>query len=267
MSSRLHFIAGLPRSGSTLIAAILRQNPAIHATMSSPVAEVVRAVLRATNDPQEFAMFVSDHQRKAMVRSVIDAYYQSIGSPLVFDTNRTWCGMLGILAELFPAARVVCCVRSPAWIMDSTERFIQRDPFKSSRLFNYDLSMTVYDRIQAMNRGAYLGAALNSLRQAWFGEHANKLVVIRYDSLVGRPNEVMRGLYEVLGEPYYDHDFENVEYQEPEFDRFLGLPGFHTVIQKVEPRHRETCLPAELFQQNVRCFWDDDGNPRNVTVL
>ena len=33
-----HFISGLPRAGSTLTAAILRQNPRFHAGMSSPVA-------------------------------------------------------------------------------------------------------------------------------------------------------------------------------------------------------------------------------------
>ncbi|MBD9680249.1 sulfotransferase, partial [Pseudomonas sp. PDM18] len=32
-----HFISGLPRSGSTLLSAILLQNPRFHAGMSSPV--------------------------------------------------------------------------------------------------------------------------------------------------------------------------------------------------------------------------------------
>jgi len=35
---RLHFISGLPRSGSTLLSAILRQNPRFYAGMTSPVA-------------------------------------------------------------------------------------------------------------------------------------------------------------------------------------------------------------------------------------
>ncbi|MGI4764644.1 MAG: sulfotransferase, partial [Janthinobacterium lividum] len=33
----MHFISGLPRSGSTLLAALLRQNPTVHAHISSPV--------------------------------------------------------------------------------------------------------------------------------------------------------------------------------------------------------------------------------------
>lgn len=35
-----HFISGLPRSGSTLLAAILRQNPRFLAATTSPVGEV-----------------------------------------------------------------------------------------------------------------------------------------------------------------------------------------------------------------------------------
>jgi sulfotransferase len=31
MDNGLHFISGLPRSGSTLLAALLRQNPFLHA--------------------------------------------------------------------------------------------------------------------------------------------------------------------------------------------------------------------------------------------
>lgn len=34
---RLHFISGLPRSGSTLLAGLLRQNPNFAAAMTGPV--------------------------------------------------------------------------------------------------------------------------------------------------------------------------------------------------------------------------------------
>ncbi|MFB8797203.1 MAG: sulfotransferase [Microcoleus sp.] len=40
---KAHFISGLPRSGSTLLAALLRQNPRFHAAMTSPVWGASRA--------------------------------------------------------------------------------------------------------------------------------------------------------------------------------------------------------------------------------
>lgn len=52
--SIVHLISGLPRSGSTLLAALLRQNPRFHAAMSSPVASLLNGALEqmgANNEP------------------------------------------------------------------------------------------------------------------------------------------------------------------------------------------------------------------------
>ena len=48
MSQQFHFIAGLPRSGSTLFSALLRQNPDFHADISSPVMGLVDGVIAQT---------------------------------------------------------------------------------------------------------------------------------------------------------------------------------------------------------------------------
>ena len=63
-------------------------------------------------------------------------------------------------------------------------------------------------------------------------------------------------LYEFLGEQYFDHDFECVEYDAPEFDSQLGLDGLHRVHKKVEARPRRTILPPDLFERYSKlAFW------------
>ncbi|MBR8827105.1 MAG: hypothetical protein DSM107014_04230 [Gomphosphaeria aponina SAG 52.96 = DSM 107014] len=47
LSSPVHLISGLPRSGSTLLAGILRQNPNFHAGMSSPVGGLMNQLLES----------------------------------------------------------------------------------------------------------------------------------------------------------------------------------------------------------------------------
>ena len=42
---RYHFITGLPRAGSTLLSALLLQNPRFHAGMTSPVGGLFRGML------------------------------------------------------------------------------------------------------------------------------------------------------------------------------------------------------------------------------
>jgi sulfotransferase len=265
----MQFISGLPRSGSSMLAAILRQNPAFHAGMSSPLCGIVASLLRSMGPANEYFQFLSDDQRRRILGSVFDAYYADLAdSELIFDTNREWSAHVGMMAELFPRAKVICCVRSPAWILDSIERRIQAIPFARTRMFTGEAGDNVYTRAEHTLKKGVLAAPLHSLRQAWFGEHAHRLIAIRYDSLTAQPAAVIGSLYELLGQPPFPHDFENLEFDEPEFDAQLGVPGLHRVRSRVEPNQRTTILPADIFNQNDRCFWDDPGqNPRGVTIL
>jgi hypothetical protein len=56
MQNGIHFISGLPRSGSTLLAAILRQNPRFHAAMTSPVGSLYTALEAAMSRRNETAV-------------------------------------------------------------------------------------------------------------------------------------------------------------------------------------------------------------------
>jgi sulfotransferase len=121
----IHLISGLPRAGSTLLAALLRQNPRFRAGMTSPVGSLFSALLRQMSQENEAAVFIDDDQRARLLHACFDAYYADIHpKKLVFDTNRMWTTKLPALVELFPELRMICCVRNPAWIIDSIERLI-----------------------------------------------------------------------------------------------------------------------------------------------
>ena len=61
----IHFISGLPRSGSTLLAGILRQNPHFHAMMTSPVGGIYMAMQMAVSRKNEAAVFIDEGQKRA----------------------------------------------------------------------------------------------------------------------------------------------------------------------------------------------------------
>ena len=50
-----HFISGLPRSGSTLTSALLRQNPRFQAGISSPVAGLFEGIIAQVSAGNEMA--------------------------------------------------------------------------------------------------------------------------------------------------------------------------------------------------------------------
>jgi sulfotransferase len=271
MDHGIHFISGLPRSGSTLLAAILRQNPRFHAGMTGPVGAMYMALESAMSRRNEAAVFIEDHQRRDVLKGLFSSYYKDIQKDkLVFDTNRAWCTKLPALSQLFPNARVICCVRNIAWIMDSIERLVRRNAFELSGMFGFEPGGTVYTRLNRLaTSDGMVGYALDALREAFFGEQGGRLILIEYQALTRAPADTMRLLYEMLGEPLFEHDFENVEYQADEFDFALGTRGLHTVRRKVEWVDRQTVLPPELFTRFLNdMFWRiPEANIRDVPVI
>ena len=258
MQNGIHFIAGLPRSGSTLLAAILRQNPRFHAGMTSPVGGLYMALEAALSRRSETAVFIEEAQRRAVLRGLFANYYEAIqAEKLVFDTNRAWCTKLPALSQMFPQARVICCVRSIAWIMDSIERLVRRNAFELSGMFGFDPGGTVFTRVNRLAAGdGLVGFALDALKEAFYGEHAQRLVLVEYRALARAPEQTLRLLYDILGKPYFPHDFDNVEYNADEFDVALGTSGLHRVRRKVEWIDRKTVLPPELFARFEHdMFW------------
>lgn len=266
----LHFLSGLPRSGSTLTAALLRQNPRFHAGMSSPVASLFEGLLAQVSAGSELSTMVDQAQRARLLRGLFDSYYADVDRPVIVDTNRAWTAQLPALMALFPDARLICCVRDVAWVMDSLERQFRANAFENTRLFNSPAERaTVYTRLQALaGANRLVGFAWHALREACWSEFADRLVIVDYDLLAERPAEVMALLHQFLGEAPFAHDFEAVSYDAPVFDAQLGLDGLHRVHPRVAPRPRRTILPPDLFARfSNMAFWRDMTDSRAFRIV
>lgn len=89
MDNGIHSIAGLPRSGSTLLAALLRQNLRFHAGMTSPVGSFFAAMQRAMSHDNEAAVFIDERHRLLLVRF----------ETLTADPHGTLAGIYDFLGE------------------------------------------------------------------------------------------------------------------------------------------------------------------------
>ena len=264
--SAYHFISGLPRSGSTLLSALLRQNPAFAAGISSPVGPLFHATRNAMGAWTETSVLLDDAQRGRILRGLFDSYYaDQQDKRVIVDTNRAWCARLPALKRLFPDAKVICCVRSVAWVMDSLERLGREQAFLESRLFNTDSERaTVFTRVEALSQSdRFVGFAWSALKEAVYGEHADSLLLVDFDLLTAAPGKVLDLIYDFLGEPRFSHDIENIVFDAPAFDQNLGLPGLHRVRPQVAPVRRQTVLPPDLFARlDAMSFWRELGDSR-----
>ena len=264
---KFHFISGLPRAGTTLLAAILNQNPRFRAGMTSPLADIMGVVMAEASSKNDFSFDVSDEQRVALLRGLVENLYSvQSGADVVFDTSRLWCSRMQLLNALFPGVKVIACVRQLAWVLDSMERLVQRQPVSVSKVFRFDTNTTVYSRVEALTdpRGM-VGFAYQATKEAFYGQHAqNHLLMLTYESLGSDPAAAMRAVYQFLDEPWFEHDFDHIEYNANEFDARVGMPGLHSVRPKVASIERQPILPREIFGRFANeAFWMDPKNNVN----
>lgn len=271
LRQKIHFISGLPRAGSTLLSAILRQNPRMHAAMSSPVGAIFNASLASMGAENEFAVFLNEEQKRRILHGIFDGFYGDHDPEgIIFDTNRMWTSRLPTLKKLFPQTKVVCLVRNPAWVLDSVERLVRKNAFDVSRMFNNaNERSTVYSRAEALlNRNRMIGFAWSALKEAYYGAEADMMLLVEYDILASRPDETLRLIYQFIGEPMFQHDFDNVEYEAEEFDSRMLVKDLHTVRGKVEFKQRPTILPPDLFEQfSQLAFWNDSKGTRANRIV
>jgi sulfotransferase len=256
---RLHFISGLPRSGSTLLAAILNQNPRISADMSSSLFNVLAQVQICLSGRSEMHVQVTDELRRDVLLGATEGFFKRRPAEMVFDTNRSWCGRMFLINELFPSAKVVCCVRRVPEIIDSIERIVRANPLEPTRMFNYDPSGSIYSRVEVlMSAGGMIGQAYACLRDACYGPYADRLLLVPYAELTTRPRNALREIYEFLGEPLFVHDFDNVQFDACDFDTRMGAAGMHHVMPKVRPNRRQLLLPPDVIaKQDRQTFWTE----------
>ena len=238
--------------------------------MSSPVSGMFGTLLEELSARNEFAMFFDDAARKRVLRGVFENFYADCDKPVIFDTNRAWCARMPALAELFPDSRVIACVRDLPWIIDSLERVIAENAFSPSSIFHFKAGGTVYARATAVaGSDGMVGFAYDALKQAFYGEQADRLLLVQYETLAADPARAMKAIYDFIGEPPFAHDFQRVVFDDRGFDARAGTPGLHRVRERVAASARVSMLPPDLFKRFENdAFWRNPQlNTRNVRIV
>lgn len=253
-----HFISGLPRSGSTLLASILRQNPSIHASIMSPVGRIFSDVHTSLGPANEANSFITDKKRRDILKGLFESYYKDCGASIIFDNNRRWTANINVLAALFPDSKIVCCVRTPREIVDSFEHLFFDNPLGLSIIYGGTSNTTIYDRVTAlMAPTGVLGFALNAFRSAIYGPHKDKLLCVEYDHLARFAPAVMTELTTALQLPHHNYNFDKIDPipGAAQFDLDVATPGLHDLKPQVVYEQRASLLPPDLWHNLPPAFW------------
>jgi sulfotransferase len=267
----IYYLAGLPRSGSTAIAAILAQNPHFHVSATSAVLPIMMAAANAYHQsPQTVANSVKG-QCAAMLRGLVSGMYAHADRPVVIDKSRGWANpdTIKILTEVYGRSpKILCPVRPIAEILASFVALMRDNPKSVMEKEVQSLGFPLSDA----GRCKYLMSEKGVVFQAWSGMKAavdagfgDCLHFIEYDDFCRDPQGVMRKVYEFLGEEPFEHSFDRVENVVPENDiDAYGIKGLHEIRGRVD----KTSRPAvevlgdrlySLYQGGE--FWNDKPEP------
>ena len=251
-----YFISGLPRSGSTLLSGILRQNPDFYADIASPVEALTGNAIDVVTGV-ESNLTTTEDQRKNLMYGMFGGYYQHIEKPVIFDSSRGWTKRTNFLKALFPYTKILCPVRDIVSILNSFEVISSKNPFHTKTLTEHkDNVFARCDEMMDKNDGVVAKPWI--LLQEGYALNPEMIYFIEYENLCKQPEKTMRGVYEFLEKPYYSHDFENVEYSNENFDKVCNLKDLHTVKKKVEYKPPRCVLPPEIvkkYQELNMEFW------------
>ena len=250
MNKQYYFISGLPRSGTTLLSTILNQNPKFQASISGPLARFTRAIIEQSSAMSGYRHQCPAEKRKNIIHGIFDNYYDDPSKEVFFDTNRGWTLLTPFLKDLYPYTKIIICVRDLNWVLDSFENLYRKNPYDKNLMIPDDYASTVYSRCDyLMREDSTVGFAYLGLKQAITSAEKNMIMLVEYEQLCKNPAGMMTAIYNFIGQPYYQHDFNDVETSYDEFDDDVNVKGLHTTRKKIEWIERPTILPPDILHK------------------
>lgn len=248
MSKKFHFITGLPRSGSTLLSALLKQNPKFHASITDPLATIVKGIIETSQDGPGLKYEVPIERRINTIHGTFEGFYRHINKSVIFNTNRAWTLLMSQVDKIYPESKFIICVRDIVRILDSFENIYRNNPLVKNTVSG-SIGGTVYSRADAlMIDEGIVGFPLQGIKQAITGNEQSKLFIIEYNNLCQMPDLILKALYNFLEEEPFEHNFNNIENDWEEYDREIGVP-MHKLKPRVEFQERKLIIPPDLIQK------------------
>lgn len=254
----IYMVAGLPRSGSTLLMNILGQNPHFYVTPTSGIVDLLVQVRNLWDENKVFCA-MGRRQSEAIKRNVLEgmlqSYFRHTDKTVCIDKNRLWPEYLEMASALLGGddkIKVIMTVRDLRDVLASFERAFRRTSALSQiplERENHLKSKTALGRIDYfLGNAENVGRACNTVRDAVTRGWRDRMHFVEYEQLTNNPKEALADIYTFLGEAEFAHDFENVEQVTFEDDFFYGYKDLHTIRRQIRPQPPQW---PKVFDQTV----------------
>lgn len=214
----IHFCAGLPRSGSTVLMSILQQNPSIFTTGTCALTETIESLITKSRYRESFQAMNAkdaDNATYGMVQGATQGWFDGLtDKPVVVSKNRSWPR----LHHLYPNSKLIVTIRD---IRDVTESF-DKINLGIKALHSYSDDGKSYGCMSEDEKYHYhfntenafsisLYQELPRLMHLWKNGHSDRIKFVRYEDLVAEPVQALSEMYQFLQLPLFDHDLNKIQ--------------------------------------------------------
>lgn len=220
MSKEYIFLAGLPRSGSTLLTSILNQNPDIFASSSSPVCNMLYWSHQSWSNQIALKANPNPTAVQAVLNSMISSFYSTRNESIIIDKAFSW-GTPDNLSVLINALgytpKFIVMDRPIYEIIDSFNRLAEKSP-----QFNQDINNFI-------NLGVI--AHQNLLSQI-----PEKCFVVSYERLCNDTTNLLAEFYNFIDQPNFEHDLSHIINTCTDDDSVWGLTDMHKIMPTIRKK-------------------------------
>jgi sulfotransferase len=244
MNKTYDFMAGLPRSGSTVLSALLNQHPKIY---SSPQTDLLGLLYSMETEIPKFESYRAGLLHKgyaSVMYGVADSFYSHIDKPKIIDKNRGWgtpYNFENLSGYVNPDGKVILTMRPILEVLASFVKVSQVSKVKNQHLayFDHNLWVSHYrDEVDAqvenlMLPNGEIDRAIYSIANL-LKNYKDRVHVVWYQNLLLKPQATMDSVYQFLGVDPVVNNFEKIITADKHNDLSgYGIEGLHDVRKKL----------------------------------
>ena len=264
------FMAGLPRSGGTLLASLLSQNPDVYVSAQSPLLNMLGAAYNQYQSRENL-----DHSRFDDIFNVVDniipLFYERHPERYIIDKNFAWLEphpYVILEKHLKNDIRVICPVRDIIEILASWNRLCENDQNneydkiirqndKTNRKMP-DRRADFFMNIQEEEQQGILNG-IENMKRILYPQFKDQIMLVEYNNLIDNTKETISNIYDFLGIKKYKHDFSSIT-NPHEYNDIWGVKNHHTIkskIKKEEYDMESIFSPETIKKYSGLEFWKD----------
>ena len=207
-SKQLLFLVAQPRSGNTLFASIMNQNPDIAATPNSITLEIMKD-LHLLKQTDVFLNY-QDHKSLDNVSDVVfDVYYKDWPQRIIIDRGPVMTeGNFSLVQKHFKHSfKCIVLLRDVMDVLASYMQWYTENPdaFPNRHNLNTDEEKLM----MLMNNEGAVAKALEAIKNSY--NYKDICHYVKYDDMVTNPEQEFKKIYQFIGEPYFNHRFNNLD--------------------------------------------------------